>query len=132
MSSRILAVLGLCLLFAISYVPQSHASSDLVEEPEVIECIASWYGPGFHGRTMANGDTFDMNDPTTIANKEFEYGTLVLITNTENGKSILAFVRDYGPHVDGRCVDVSKAAGIELGLIHNGTAEVRVTVIMRA
>lgn len=92
-------------------------------------CIASWYGPGLHGNTMANGQKFNMNDPTTVAHKKLPLGTEVRITNLKNGKSILAIVRDRGPFVRGRCVDVSKAGAKHLGFIYNGTAPVKVETI---
>ena len=34
----------------------------LIEESDYFYAVASWYGPGFHGRTMANGQIFNMYD----------------------------------------------------------------------
>lgn len=89
-------------------------------------CNASWYGPGFQGKDMANGKPFDMNDVTVIAHKTLPLGTAVSVTNLANNKVILAVVKDRGPYVKGRCVDLSKAGAKELGFLSNGTARVRV------
>lgn len=114
---RVLSAILLAL--AVSFGVTGFASADEL-------CKASWYGPGFHGNTMANGDRFNQNDPTVVAHKSLPFGTKVLINNLDNGKSIVAVVQDRGPFHKGRCVDVSKAGGVKLGLIGPGTARVRV------
>lgn len=90
-------------------------------------CRASWYGPGFHGNKMANGDRFNQNDASVVAHKTLPFGTKVEIENLDNGKVITAVVQDRGPYHKGRCVDVSRKGGEKLGLIGPGTAKVRVT-----
>lgn len=92
-------------------------------------CRASWYGPGFNGNTMANGNRFNQNDASVVAHKTLPFGTKVRITNLDNGKAIIAVVQDRGPYHKGRCVDVSKAGGEKLGLIGPGTARVRVQTL---
>ncbi len=57
---------------------------------------ASWYGPGFHGNVMANGQIYDMNDPTTAAANWWPFGTWIKVTNPANGKSVTVQVRDRG------------------------------------
>jgi rare lipoprotein A len=89
-------------------------------------CKASWYGPGFHGKKMANGDRFNQNDASVVAHKTLPFGTQVRITNLDNGNVITATVQDRGPFHKGRCVDVSKAGGEKLGLLGPGTARVSV------
>jgi rare lipoprotein A (peptidoglycan hydrolase) len=69
---------------------------------------ASWYGPGFHGRRMANGQVFDQNDPTTTANNEYPMGTWLRVTNPGNGRSVVVQVRDRGGF--GAGLDLSRAA----------------------
>ncbi|MPZ15245.1 MAG: LysM peptidoglycan-binding domain-containing protein [Chloroflexi bacterium] len=72
------------------------------------EGYATWYGEPYDGQTMANGQTFDMNDPTTAASNQFALGTWLLVTNPSNGNSVNVEVRDRGgfSHV----VDLSYAA----------------------
>ncbi len=58
--------------------------------------FATWYGPGFQGNTMANGQTYDMYDPTTAACNILPFGTWVQVTNPANGRSVVVQVRDRG------------------------------------
>lgn len=91
--------------------------------------LASWYGPGFHGRQMANGKRFNMNDPQTVAHKKLPLGTRVELRNPENGRSLVATVRDRGPYVYGREFDVSKSAAERLGFRKDGLALVEFRVL---
>lgn len=85
---------------------------------------ASWYGPGFHGRTTASGEKFDTND-MTAAHKTLPFGTNVVVENLDNGKSVTLRINDRGPFIKGRIIDVSYAAAEYLGIIKRGTARVR-------
>src|SRR5579883_887473 len=58
--------------------------------------IATWYGPGFQGNVMYNGQRFDMYDPTTAAANIFPIGTWVRVTNPANGRSVVVQIRDRG------------------------------------
>src|SRR5262245_22190148 len=60
------------------------------------EGYASWYGPGFQGNRMTNGQRFDQNDPSTTANNEYPLGTWLRVTNPINGRSVVVQVRDRG------------------------------------
>ncbi|MGQ9798732.1 MAG: septal ring lytic transglycosylase RlpA family protein [Ignavibacterium sp.] len=86
---------------------------------------ASWYGPGFHGRKTANGEKFDQMS-YTAAHKSLRFGTLLKITNPKNGKSIVVRINDRGPYIEGRDLDLSKAAAHELGLMRKGIARLKV------
>lgn len=72
-------------------------------------CEASYYGADFAGRTTANGETFDPN-AMTAAHKTLPFGTMVQVTNPNNGKSVTVRINDRGPFVAGRCLDLSTAA----------------------
>lgn len=101
-----------------------------VSAPSIAQvCNASWYGPGFQGKKMANGKHFNMHNPTIIAHKSLPLGTTVRLTNLRNGRSAIAQVQDRGPYVRGRCVDVSKALAIKLGYIGSGTTRIRLEVL---
>lgn len=95
----------------------------------VQECSASWYGPGFHGRKMANGQPFNQNNPVHLAHKSLPFGTELKVTNLQNGRSIIARVTDRGPYIKGRCVDLSKAGAERLGFLSRGHAPVRVQTL---
>lgn len=81
--------------------------------------VASWYGPGFHGRRTANGERFDEN-ALTAAHKTLPFGTRVLVHNPRNGKQVVVRINDRGPFVRGRVIDVSRAAARALGMKHAG------------
>ena len=76
------------------------------------EGYATWYGQPYHGRRMANGQVFDMYDPTTTASNEFPFGTWLRVTNPSNGQSIEVEVRDRGGF--GHALDLSYAAFAKL------------------
>lgn len=57
----------------------------------------SWYGPGFHGKLTANGETYDQNE-ITAASPVLPFNTLVRVTNLDNGKSIVVRINDRGPY----------------------------------
>jgi rare lipoprotein A len=87
---------------------------------------ASWYGPGFHGRTAASGVTFDQN-AMTAAHKTLPFKTKVKVTNQKTGKSVTVRITDRGPYHGGRIIDLSKAAARKLGIINAGTGKVCLT-----
>lgn len=86
---------------------------------DIADGVASWYGPGFHGRKTANGERFDMNE-MTAAHKTLPFGTRVLVKNPRTGKQVVVRINDRGPYARGRVIDLSKAAAIKLGLKHRG------------
>lgn len=90
--------------------------------------IASWYGPGFHAKQTANGETYDEND-LTAAHKTLPMPSLVRVTNLENGRSLVVRINDRGPFVNNRVIDLSRRGAQLLGFEQNGTAKVRVQVL---
>jgi len=90
--------------------------------------IASWYGPGFHGKMTANGEIFNKND-LTAAHRTLQMPSIVRVTNLENGKSIIVRVNDRGPFAHDRVIDLSEKAATTIGMKHQGTARVRVDVL---
>jgi rare lipoprotein A len=90
--------------------------------------LASWYGPGFHGKKTANGERYDMY-ARTAAHKLLPLGTVVRVTNLENGRWADARINDRGPFVEGRIIDLSYALARDLGIVDQGTARVRVEAL---
>ncbi len=90
--------------------------------------VASWYGPGFHGRTTANGERYDMH-ALTAAHKTLTFGTKVKVTNQNNGKSVVVRINDRGPYIRGRVIDLSRSAAAAIDMIGPGTAEVSIEVM---
>ena len=85
--------------------------------------LASFYG--LHSRT-ANGGRVGV---ATCAHRSLPFGTRVLVTNLANARQAVLTVNDRGPFVRGRIVDVSVGAAGILGMLHSGTAAVRVQVV---
>lgn len=92
------------------------------------EGIASWYGPGFHGKRTANGEVYDMN-ALTAAHKTLPMPSVVLVTNLENGRSMKLRINDRGPFVDDRIIDLSRRAAQMLDVERKGIARVRVELV---
>ena len=91
-------------------------------EPQLVE--ASWYGPGFHGKPMANTQIFDENS-LVAAHMYLPLGMKVRVTNVENGLSIEVPITDRGDFEKyDRGIDLSKQAARVLGYQSSGTAKV--------
>lgn len=89
---------------------------------------ASWYGRKFHGRSTANGETYDMND-FSAAHTTLPMPSYVKVTNLSNNRSIVVRINDRGPFVSNRIIDLSRRAAQELGYLNKGTARVRVEAV---
>ena len=90
--------------------------------------VASWYGAEFQGLPTASGPPFDMN-AMTCAHRELPLGTRIRVTDLLNLRSVVLKVNDRGPYVDGRVLDVSRAAAKRLGFLGAGLAPVRIDVV---
>ena len=90
--------------------------------------LASWYGNPYHGRRAADGEIYDM-ETMTAAHRTLPFNTWVRVQNLENRRTADVRIIDRGPFVDGRIIDVSRAAARELQLLGPGTARVRFEVI---
>src|SRR5216684_7636039 len=91
--------------------------------------IASWYGEAFHGKDTANGESFDLN-AITAAHRTLPMPTIVQVTNLENGRSLQVRVNDRGPYARGRIIDLSRRSAQLLGFEGQGTAKVRVKILV--
>lgn len=90
--------------------------------------VASWYGPGFHGKKTANGETYNQN-ALTAAHTTLPMPSNVRVTNLDNGRSIVVRINDRGPFAHKRIIDLSARAADLLGFKNKGTARVRVQVL---
>ena len=82
---------------------------------------ASWYGPGFHGRRTASGETFNTN-ALTAAHRSLPFGTRVRVVNEKTGRSVIVRINDRGPFTKGRVIDLARSAAQQIGM--GGTATV--------
>lgn len=99
---------------------------------EVREGLASYYGAAFHGKTTASGAPFDMH-AMVAAHPTYPFGTILRVTNLENGQSAQVRILDRGPAAGPRAagviIDLSYGAAGALGFIHDGLARVRLEVL---
>ncbi len=94
----------------------------------VVEGVASWYGPGYHGQRTSSGEVFDQ-DALTAAHYEWAFGTRVRVTLLSTGRSVVVRINDRFPKFKGRVLDVSRATARAIGLIGPGTGIVRLQVV---
>ena len=92
------------------------------------EGYASWYGGEFHGKQTSSGELYD-KEAFTAAHRSLPFGTMLLVTNIDNGASVVVRVTDRGPFVKGRIIDVSEGAARILGMLPTGIAHVRCRVL---
>jgi peptidoglycan lytic transglycosylase len=90
--------------------------------------VASWYGPGFNGHRTSTGNVYDQED-LTAASILFPLGSHVMVTNLDNGRSVEVVVKDHGPFLKSRTIDLSHKAADAIGMVRKGTAHVRVDLI---
>jgi rare lipoprotein A len=92
---------------------------------------ASWYGAPFNGHRSANGEIYDMYQPTA-AHRTLPFNSMIRITNLNNGLQTTVRITDRGPFVQGRIIDLSYAAAQSISMIGTGTAPVRLELISGA
>jgi rare lipoprotein A len=91
---------------------------------------ASWYGSDFHGRPTSSGERYDMYG-MTAAHKTMKFGTKLLVTNPDTGRSAVVTVNDRGPFVRGRDLDLSYGAARKIGLEEKGVGRVKIEYLGR-
>lgn len=89
---------------------------------------ASWYGPYFHGRITANGETFDQN-ALTAAHPSLPFNTYLKVTNQNNGRAVVVRINDRGPYVGRRSLDLSKRAASCLNSEVKGVVPYKATIL---
>ncbi|MEI6541913.1 MAG: septal ring lytic transglycosylase RlpA family protein [Methylococcales bacterium] len=90
--------------------------------------VASWYGPGFHGKKTATGEIFDMN-AMTAAHKTLPIPSYAQVTNLENHRSIIVRINDRGPFTGNREMDLSYAAAKNLDMAQDGIGSIEIKSI---
>lgn len=114
-----LLIIGALATLALPIGAQAHHSGKLFTTG-----MASFYGKKFAGRLTANGERFNPS-AMTAAHRTARFGTKIRVTNLRNGKKIVVRINDRGPYAKGRIIDLSRAAARKIGMIHSGTAKVR-------
>ena len=89
--------------------------------------MCSYYADKFHGRMTANGEIFDMH-ALTAAHKKLPFGTVIEVTNLNNGRRVTVRVNDRGPFAKERVLDLSYVAARKIGIIRTGVAKVAIVI----
>lgn len=82
---------------------------------------ASFYSDKFHGRKTSSGKLYH-RDSLTCAHRTLPLGTILEVTNPDNGKKVIVEVTDRGPYHKGKIIDLSYAAAHKIGIIRKGIA----------
>ena len=125
---RVVAALAGDLAKQVGLVPEL-AWTPQTPPHRALHGVATWYGEFFHGNVMANGQVYDMYDPTIAASNFFPFDTRLRVTRLDNGKSIIVRVTDRGAFRHPILVDLSWAAFGELGLPAEGVIKISVRAV---
>ncbi len=128
-----LAILPLLTLLMVPGVEAPEAALRIGKPLRTIKTwtgVASWYGPGFHGRATASGQPYDMY-AATAAHPSLPFGSLVRVVNLRTGQSQLARINDRGPYLGDRELDVSYRLASRLSMLKPGLASVRIDLLER-
>lgn len=129
---RFVVLLALFLVGCSSHSGSPNRESRDLPRPRSTDTVqygkASWYGDKEHGNRAASGEVFDRY-AYTAAHKELPFGTVVRVTNLDNGKRVEVRINDRGPHVKGRVIDLSYAPAKSIGLLRSGVADVKIEVL---
>ena len=98
------------------------------QDSDIISGKASWYGRDFHGGSTASGLDYDMYT-FTAAHRTLPMGTVVRVTDQQNGKSVMVCVTDRGPFIRGRIIDLSFAAAQQIDIKNKGITRVNLEVV---
>lgn len=100
----------------------------VVSQAQIQTGKASFYADSFEGNRTASGDKYRANK-FTAAHKTLPFGTVVKVTNLANKESVNVTINDRGPYVEGRVIDLSKAAAQKLNFFNQGIADVSIEVV---
>ncbi|WP_137752276.1 septal ring lytic transglycosylase RlpA family protein [Sphingopyxis sp. L1A2A] len=130
---RVFSAMLMPLLLTVSAAAQEVevTNASIVEidaETEIGGGMASYYGRELAGNRTASGERFDPGQ-LTAAHRTLPFGSMVRVTNTANGDSVIVRINDRGPFAHGRVIDISHAAAREIGMHRSGTARVRMALL---
>lgn len=113
---------------------ESPPTVDTVEPPRQecppieLDALATWYGKPYHGTPTASGEPFDMN-ALTAAHSTLPFGTVVMVTNLDNGLEVELRINDRVPRAAARRINLSRAAAEKLDMVWHGRGRVRVDIV---
>jgi rare lipoprotein A len=130
-----LAVAAASMLFMLGIAVVLVADERPRSRPPVQHGLASYYAAGFQGDRTASGVRFDQR-ALVAAHRSLPMGTIVRVTNVENGRAVTVKIVDRGPfgrnRRKGTVIDLSRAAARRLGMLRDGLVRVRIRVLKTA
>ena len=100
-------------------------------DKEVLDTVvgtASYYADKFNGRLTSNGEIYDMYG-LTAAHCWYPHETILRVTNLSNNKSVIIRINDRMPKHPDRIIDLSLGTAIELDMVEDGLAEVKLEIL---
>ena len=111
-------------LIIVLFIAAGMTAALAAQAPETMsfrqEGMASWYGGEFDGRPTASGEIFNSN-LFTAAHPSLPFGTVLTVTNVQNGRQVTVRVNDRGPFAADRILDLSRIAAEALDMLTVGT-----------
>lgn len=125
MVKRILPLLATIILLSCSSTP---TNANMYQSGDTESGKASYYAKSLQFQKTANGEQFNHRS-NTAAHKDLPFGTLVRVTNIENGKSVTVRINDRGPFSENRIIDLSRSAFNSIGDLDTGIIDVQIKVV---
>jgi rare lipoprotein A len=112
----------------LSHPPAVYTHRTISKLPPTRIVRASWYRPELAGRRTASGEAYEPNS-LTAASRTLPLGSVVRVSNPDNGRSVTVRINDHGPYARGRSLDLSHRAAQRLGITSKGVSRVKVVKI---
>lgn len=119
---------NILLIISIVFITLFTTNTVQAQETALLEGKASYYADKYHGRQTASGELFDKR-AMTAAHKTLKFGTIVKVTNKNNGLSVTVTINDRGPFIKGRIIDLSEKAAERIKMVNKGVADVTVEIL---
>jgi len=124
--------IGVVMLLVALVGARAEGPANTSRAPRVQHGLASYYGRGFQGEETASGRIFDKRE-MVAAHRTLPLGTVVRVTNLENGRRVVVRIIDRGPYGrnyrKGTIIDVSEGAARQLRFVEDGLVRVRLEVL---
>ena len=90
--------------------------------------VATWHDPSGSSRRTASHRPW-VSGELIAAHRTLPLGSKIRVVNLANQRSVVVEIRDRGPYLQGRIIDVSRRAAKEIGLLETGIAKVRLEAV---
>ncbi|GGI27463.1 septal ring lytic transglycosylase RlpA family protein [Pedobacter mendelii] len=118
----------LLLSFCFLFLQGKAQNSDASNEPDSVKksVLATYYHRKFEGRRTTSGAKYRAKK-LTAAHRTLPFGTMITVTNPDNGKSVEVKVNDRGPFSKKLAIDLSESAAKQIGIYSKGIARVKLS-----